>query len=260
MEDRPSKGNRERLYGVFSLSKKGKVGTWQTQKTITHRLLFYAEEKDNGIITVQPINKNYVPSGPKREIPREEFLENFTPEPEIYVNQVYPAMRNLTKTIARAERHRRNKEYYSAEYEFKNALRIDEENIRATFGLGLTYLDRGDKEKARVVFNRIYNLNAAFDREHKHLFNEFGIKLRKNGLYKEALKYYFKAYRLEKWDEHLFFNIARACYELGKFKAAWRFIEKALKINPNFKEGIKLRKVLETHFSKGVERGEGYGE
>lgn len=92
-------------------------------------------------------------------------------------------MRELQKTIARGERHRKNKEYYSAEYEFKNALKIDEENIRATFGIGLTYLDRGELDKAKMVFKRIYNLNGAFEREHKHLFNEFGIKLRKKTNY-----------------------------------------------------------------------------
>ncbi len=249
-----------KIYGVFSLSKEGKAGAWQTQKKITYRILFYAEEENDGTISLQPINKNYVPSGPKTNVSKEEFLEKFTPEPDIYVNKVYPAIRTLTQTIARAERHRRNKEYYSAEYEFKNALRIDEENIRATFGLGLTYLDRGDTEKAKVVFKRLYNLKAAFDREHKHLFNEFGIKLRKNKLYKEALKYYFKAYRLEKWDEHLFFNIARACYEMGKSRAALRFINKALKINPNFKEGIKFKRTLENLFDsyqrKGVYNGQ----
>ncbi len=253
MGKKKNKEKKTKIYGVFSLNKEGKAGTWQTQKKIIHRLLFYAEEKEDGIISLQPINKNYVPSGPKKIISKEEFLEKFIPEPDIYVNKVYPAIRNLSKTIARAERHRKNREYYSAEYEFKNALRIDEENIRATFGLGLTYLDRGDTERAKIVFNRLYKLNAAFDIEHKHLFNEFGIKLRKNKLYKEALKYYFKAYRLEKWDEHLFFNIARACYEMGRYKSALRFINKALKLNPHFKEGIRLKRVLED-LSNSTER------
>ena len=239
------KNHTSRIYGVFSTVKVGKVGACQTQKKTTHKLLYFAEEQNDGTISIQPINKNFVPSGPKSIVPKEEFLQNFVPEPEIYINKVYPAMRELQKTIARAERYRRNKEYYSAEYEFKRALRIDEENIRATFGLGLTYLDRGDIEKAKLVFKRIYSLNAAFEREHKHLFNEFGIKMRKNKMYKEALKYYLKAYALEKWDEHLFFNIARVLFELKKYKLALKFIDKGLKINPDFEEGIKLKKVIE---------------
>ncbi|WP_461834715.1 tetratricopeptide repeat protein [Desulfothermus sp.] len=238
-------GHPHRIYGVFSIIKRGKIGAGHTQKKSSHNLLFFAEEQEDGNISLQPINKNFVPSGPKSFISKEEFLQNFIPEPDIYMNKVYPAIRELQKTIARGERYRRNKKYYSAEYEFKNALRIDEENIRATFGLGLTYLDRGDKEKAKLVFKRIYNLNAAFEREHKHLFNEFGIKMRKNKMYKEALKYYLKAYRLEKWDEHLFFNIARVLFELDKYKQALKFVNKGLVINPNFNEGIKLKKVIE---------------
>ncbi len=237
--------NLPNIYGVFSIKKEGIVGAGHTKKKSAHQLLFFAEEKDDGSICIQPINKNFVPSGPKSFISKEEFLQNFIPEPDIYINKVYPSMRHLQKTIARAERHRRNKEYYSAEYEFKNALRIDEENIRATFGLGLTYLDRGEKDKAKLVFKRLYNLNAAFEREHKHLFNEFGIKMRKNKMYKEALKFYLKAYSLEKWDEHLFFNIARVLFELKKYKPALKFINKALALNPNFMEAIKLKNVIE---------------
>jgi len=238
-------GHSNRIYGVFSIIKSGKIGAGHTQRNSSHKLLFFAKEQEDSSISLQPINKNFVPSGPRSFISKEEFLQNFIPEPDIYMNKVYPAIRELQKTIARGERYRRNKKYYSAEYEFKNALRIDEENIRATFGLGLTYLDRGDKEKAKLVFKRIYNLNAAFEREHKHLFNEFGIKMRKNKMYKEALRYYLKAYRLEKWDEHLFFNIARVLFELKKYKQALKFVNKGLVINPNFNEGIKLKKVIE---------------
>ena len=64
-------------------------------------------------------------------------------------------------------------------------------------------------------------------------------------MYKEALRYYLKAYRLEKWDEHLFFNIARVLFELDKYKQALKFVNKGLVINPNFNEGIKLKKVIE---------------
>ncbi len=239
------KDKKNYIYGVFSTIKIGEVGTWQSKKKTTHQLLFYAQEIDKEQVVIQPINKNFVPSGPKSIVPKEEFLAKFVPEPDIYINSVYPAIRNLNKTIARGERHRKRKEYYSAEYEFKNALRIDEENIRATFGLGLTYLDRGEKDKAKLVFKRLYSLNATFEREHKHLFNEFGIKLRKNKMYKEALRYYLKAYKLEKMDEHLFFNIARVLYELGKYKSAMKFIKKGLNINIKFEEGIKLKRILE---------------
>ena len=59
-------------------------------------------------------------------------------------------------------------------------------NVRANFGIGLCYIDRGEREKATEVFERLVKLDAAFEDEHKHLFNEFGISLRKAGMASET--------------------------------------------------------------------------
>jgi len=132
---------REKIKGVFSTQTLVKIGTGTTQRKTVQKSYWMAKELDNGEIEIQPLNRNYVPSGPKKVISKEEFLEKYVPEPEFYTYTVYPKMRELTKTIARADRHRMRGETYSAEFEYKNALKIDEENIRANFGLGLTYLD-----------------------------------------------------------------------------------------------------------------------
>jgi len=192
---------KELIKGVFSTQTLMKVGTGTTQRKTIQKSYWFAEEKEDGTITIQPLNVNYVPSGPKKEIPKDEFLDKFSPEPEFYIQTVYPKMRELTKTIARAERHRKRGETYSAEFEYKNALKVDEENIRANFGLGLTYLERGEKEKANDVFKRLVKLDAAFEEENKHLFNEFGINLRKQDMYDQAVEYYSRALELTKNDE-----------------------------------------------------------
>lgn len=231
---------KDLIKGVFSTQTLMKVGTGTTQRKTIQKSYWFAQEKEDGTIEVQPLNVNYVPSGPKRIIPKNEFLDKFSPEPEFYIQTVYPKMRELTKTIARAERHRKRGETYSAEFEFKNALTIDEENIRANFGLGLTYLERGDKEKANDVFKRLVKLDAAFEEEHKHLFNEFGINLRKQKMYDQAVEYYERALELTKNDEHLHYNIARAYFGLNKIDKTVEHLKKALEINPNFEEGKKF--------------------
>ncbi len=238
-----------RIKGVFSTQSLIKIGTGTTTKKTVQKTYWMVEELEDGQFQIQPLNKNYVPSGPKKIISKEEFLEKFYPEPEFYINTVYPRMRELQKTIARADRHRMRGETYSAEYEYKNALKIDEENIRATFGLGLTYLDRGENDKAKDVFERLVKLDAAFEEEHKHLFNEFGIKLRKNKLYDECIQYYKRALELTQDDEHLYHNIARAYFEKGEVNKAVEYLKKALEINPNFEEG---KKFLEYIKKKGL--------
>ena len=233
MSDSNLQTPRSLIKGVFSLEKIAKVGAGATVRKTRQTMYWYAEEDDQGIIWVQPLNPNYVPSGPKQEVAKDEFLDQYTPEPEFYTSKVYPTIRKLNQTIAKAERHRTNGDNYSAEYEFNNALRVDEENIRANFGLGLTYLERGDTEKADNIFVRLVKMDATFEPEHKHLFNDFGINLRKNEMYDQAVEYYSKALVLSPHDEHLHYNIARAYFAQANISKTLEHLRAALALNNN---------------------------
>ncbi len=231
---------REKIKGVFSSQEVKKVGTGTTTRKTIQKAFWYAEENEDGSITMQPLNLNYVPSGPKHNITLDNFLSTFSPEMEFYIATVFPRMRELNKTILRAERHRKNGEHFSAEYEFGNALKVDEENVRANFGLGLTYLDRGQADKANDLFQRIVKLDAAFEQEHKHLFNEFGINLRKNKMHDQSIEYYGKALDLSKTDENLFCNLARAFFDAGNYTQAVENLIKSLEINPEHEVAVKF--------------------
>jgi tetratricopeptide (TPR) repeat protein len=245
----------EKIKGIFSTQTVAKVGTGTTQRKTIQKTYWDAEELDTGEISVQPLNRNYVPSGPKRSIPRDDFLTKFNPEPEFYVSTVYPAIKEMDSAIVRGERHRERGAAYSAEFEYKQAMAIDEENVRANFGLGLTYLDRGDQAKANDIFERLVGLEAAFDTEHKHLFNDFGINMRKNKMYDQALQYYLRAEQLVQNDEHLFHNIARCYFEKGNVEGCKKYLLKSLELNPNLEASLKFWAFLK---EKGyVAEGEG---
>lgn len=236
----------KKIKGVFSTQAVQKVGTGTTsRKTIQKTYWFVEEKEDRTIIEVQPLNVNYIPSGPKRDIPKEDFLQKFNPEPEFYNTTVYPKMRELDDVIVRGEKHREQGNAYSAEFEFNQATAVDEENVRANFGLGLTYLDRGDSTKANDIFERLVKLDAAFDNEHKHLFNDFGINLRKNKMLDQALEYYLRGEALEQNDENLFHNIARVYYDKGELAKCVEYLKKSLEINPGMQEGIMFMDFLE---------------
>lgn len=238
---------QEKIKGIFSTQSVVKVGTGTTTRRTIQKTFWNVQEDDEGSIDIQPLNKNYIPSGPKRKISKDDFLAKFNPEPEFYVSTVFPRMRELDSTIVRGEDHREKGENYSAEFEFKNAVKVDEENVRANFGLGLTYLDRGEKTKANDIFERLVKLDAAFEEEHKHLFNDFGISLRKSGMFDQALEYYERAKVLSKEDDHLFYNIARAYFEKGDLGSCVDNLKACLKINPNLEEGKLFLSYLEGH-------------
>ncbi|ADU63316.1 MAG: hypothetical protein KUA35_03255 [Pseudodesulfovibrio sp.] len=226
----------EKIKGVFSTQSVSKIGTGTSQRRTIQKTYWSGEELEDGTIGVQPLNRNYVPSGPKRILERDEFLTKFNPEPEFYLSTVYPAIRQMDEAVVRGEKHRERGAAYSAEFEFKQATAIDEENVRANFGLGLTYLDRGDQVKANDIFERLVGLEAAFEEEHKHLFNDFGINMRKNKMYEQALQYYLRAEGLVADDEHLFHNIARCFYEKGDVEGCKKYLRKSLEVNPDLKE------------------------
>lgn len=236
---------RDRIKGIFSTQAIQKVGTGTTTRRTIQKMYWFVEEDASGLLEIQPLNKNYVPSGPKRRIALEDLLEKFSPEPEFYVTTVYPRLCELNMVIQKGERHREKGEVFSAEMEFGQALAVDEENIRANFGLGLTYLDRGEANKADDIFQRLVRLDAAFEKEHKHLFNEFGMNLRKNKMLDQALDYYQRAENLAIRDDNLMFNIARAFFDKKDYKMAMEYLQKALLLNPEHTESRRFAAFLE---------------
>jgi tetratricopeptide (TPR) repeat protein len=186
-----------------------------------------------------------VPSGKKRLIERDMLLREFTPEPEIYQKKTFPLMRRLRQAVAKGDAFREMDHPYSAEVEYSSALKIDEEHIRANFGIGLCYLKMEQADKAGEVFRRLVRLDEAFEAKHKHLFNEFGIGLRKKGMHGLAVDYYTKAMGLAPDDEHLHFNIARASYELGDRTTAREQLRICLDMNPDFPDARQFLLLLD---------------
>lgn len=230
--------------GVFSEQSVKIIGFGETKRKEKSISYWYVERDENGDTFIQPVNANYAPTGKKRRIACEEVLRKFHPEPAVYTSKVLPQAREMDACVNKGDRHRKKGELYSAELNYECALWIDEDHIRANFGLGLTYLERGETRKAQNTFQKIVKLEDAFQAEHKHLFNEFGIKLRENGMYDEAIAYYSRALELCGLDEHLLFNIARAHYEKQNLKESYGFVNEALNTNPDFFEAKKLKSHL----------------
>lgn len=236
----------DHVRGVFSTQEVKKVGTGTTTRKTVQKAFWYVEQQADGKIECQPINSNYVPSGAKRIITMDELISKFAPEPEFYVNSVFPKMQEQQRTIDAADTHREKGETFSAEYEYSVALKVDEENVRANFGIGLTYLQRGEKDKAENIFERLVKLEAAFDNEHKHLFNDFGINLRKSKMVEQAVLYYQRALELSQQDENLHINMARALLEAKDMSGCATHLLKALELAPGNENALKFLQWLQT--------------
>jgi len=215
---------------------KSKVGTGDTSKKATMENYWLASQGDQGCVRMELLDMHDQLTGFVEMVHLDEVPGRFEHVPNFSPRQVSVRQKQADPVTARAERHLEAKEYLSAEFEYSNALKLDEQNVRANFGLGKTYLAIGQTDKAANVFRKLSTIEAVLEPQNKHIFNEFGISLRKMGLFVEAVRHYHRALSLTAGDENLWFNLGRALYEGGQPKQALGAVKKALEINPNFEE------------------------
>lgn len=75
-------------------------------------------------------------------------------------------------------------------------------------------------------------------------FNDKGIAARAEKKFTEAVQCYTKALSVSPRDENLHYNVGRAFFEEGDRDKAEDYLAKALKINPEFKEGKLFHEYL----------------
>jgi tetratricopeptide (TPR) repeat protein len=226
--------------GVYREKSEQKIGTGSTSRNQKVENYFLAKNLGSGKVEVQMLNIDGDPIPFKEVVPVEDFYLRFEYVPDFRKTRKSPREKTIDKAIAQAENHYQRKEYYSAEFEYNKALKLDEENVRANFGVGRVYLAQGETDKARETFEKLSKIDAVFDTENKHIFNELGIELRRLKLYDQAIAYYTRALSFSQDDEHLFFNVGRAYLEKGDLKRAGACAQKALKLNPEFDRAKKL--------------------
>lgn len=202
------------------------------------------EDKDE-TFEMNKLNENMVPSGTPFFLGKDELLAEYVPEPGMYMKSVRPRMREIVKAVAWGDKYREQKNFYSAEVEYQKALALDEDHVRAVFGLGLSFLGRGENDKATEVLQKVISLEEAFAPKHKHLLNEFGIALRKQKLYPEAIAFYERALELAEKDGNLHFNLARAAAHQGLTDLAFSHIDQCLKLEPRLKKAKELKAFLQ---------------
>lgn len=219
------------LATIYSSQQKNSVAPGEPLQ-FARKQYWLVEKMEDGPYTIQPLNVNKLPSGTKREISLEELEANYTAEPQFYSQIVEPRMKELDTTLNRADGCREKGEAFSAEFEYTNALELDEENIRAQFGVGLTSLALGELGKANQIFHQLLGQEGTFAPQHKHLFNDFGISLRKKKMYKQSISFYSRALELCSDDENLHINIARPLYEQRSLSTCLKHLFEALRIAP----------------------------
>ncbi|HVN71948.1 MAG TPA: tetratricopeptide repeat protein [Desulfomonilia bacterium] len=224
----------KKIQGIFFEESTITLGTGHTQKTQKVKNYCQAEQINEEKVKLTFLGNEGQPTGIVIEIESEEFLKRYTLDPDYRTKTKEEAEHD--RHVAIAEKHRKRGEHYSAEFEYTTALKIDPESVRANFGIGTLYMEMGDVAKAKGVFKKLSEIKAIFEEDNKHLFNEFGIELRKAHMIDEAMANYQKAITISPADDHLYFNVARIYYDKKEWNNALLWLKKALEINPHFRD------------------------
>ncbi len=225
---------------IYSQTKKIKVGAGGTAK-VTEITNYYQEvEKDENKVLLRLLDIDDQPVGSPMAVPREEFLREYVYRPEYVQKKKAVKTQKVEGHVRAGDYHFQKNEFFSAEFEYGKALALDQNHLRANLGKGKALFAAGDKEEAKKVFTRLSKLDALYEKENKHIFNEVGIELRKKGLFAEAIMNYRKAISIDTEDEVLYYNLARAFFEQGDHREAIDLLKTALRIKADFKEALVL--------------------
>jgi len=104
-----------------------------------------------------------------------------------------------------------------------------ESQLRETFRQTLLRLKRPrERQAALLALEQMANATEGITSSHKHMFRDFGVRLRQNSQPDLALRFTRKAVELAPEDDHAHFNLARILCSLGMYDEAAAHISTAL--------------------------------
>ncbi len=241
--------NDEKISGYYIESVKISLGTGATKRKTTGENIFFAEEQPDGMVKLSLLNMAGRPTSITEVVEKEEFFQRCTAKPDFVPPAEKSDKDNKIKEKAdrhasRGNLHLRRGEYNSAEFEFGCSLKLDEDHVRANYGMAKLHIEKGEEAEAKEILDKLTNIEALFEEENKHVFNEFGIDLRKMKMFDQALDSYRKALEINSQDPILNFNMGRALIDKKQFKEALACMDRALELKDDFPEALKIRQLL----------------
>jgi hypothetical protein len=111
-----------------------------------------------------------------------------------------------------------------------------EEQFRTEFSMALIRL-KNKRAEALQALDALVKSKGPFNEEHKFMFTDCGLALRKRNLFALAKQFHLKARELSPDDENILFNLARVMYEAGKIDKAREYLCLSMELSPDFEEG-----------------------
>ena len=131
-------------------------------------------------------------------------------------------------------------ELKEAEEYFAQVIEDNPDNPELRVSIGDAYAQAGQYHQSEVH----YSAALVQDPGLVHVFNRLGMAYRHQKKFDQALELYQRARIHHPEDEHLLFNMARIYLDTGQVDEAQAFLEHALELRSDFKEGATLLKKI----------------
>ncbi|WP_207261787.1 tetratricopeptide repeat protein [Desulfovibrio sp. Huiquan2017] len=211
---------------VFSTATHVRMGMGASSRIRETQVFRFVEQTGVDDFAGRLLSDRHLPVGEVQLITLDELVEDYAPELAYFEAQAVPALR--ARGIP----------------EDGPASVIDAHVFNGLFGLGLVYLERGKPARASALFSDLARISTDFEGKDQFLFNDFGIALRKCGLFDEAIAFFLRALEFVPDDENLFYNLARAHYENGDWTSSLDYLIQSHKFNPSLPAANDLLELM----------------
>lgn len=221
--------------GVYSLS---------SARADSHRkALFFAWELPDGTYAVQQLDGAFQPAAEPERVSAAYFSGSFRAEPSILAMpmtsldiRLLPdrAGQNLAAPAhapapSAPRRETTSKDSVLLSLDSARKAKQVEFNLRETFRKTLLRLKRPRERQAAIsALEQLASTTDDIAPAHKHMFRDFGVRLRKSSLPELALLFSRKALELAPKDGHAHFNLARILCILGMYDEAAEHMRTAI--------------------------------
>lgn len=121
------------------------------------------------------------------------------------------------------------KEYQLAKGFYLQSIKLYQENTDALYNLGVVYSALNNRDKARLAYQRVLEIEPA----HLRAINNLGVIFLQQSDFKRAEQLFQKAISINPSFQNAYANLGAVKHNLGEKAAAQQYYEKALQLNPN---------------------------
>ncbi len=199
-----------------TMDKKDFVGVFSRKNSqgVKH---YYFVWVQGDIFSVQKLNDFFQPTEMLRHVDSQSFKAYYVHEPSIkkHPRGFTPAAEKKDSVAPVSDE---NVETYMRDLFKKATSRLNHEETRSS---------------ALPILENLLEVEEGITKEHKHMFNDFGIEMRKSKMHNHALAFCKRTISLSKNDDHAHFNAARILIEMGEYDEAEQHVLTAQYLNPD---------------------------